>query len=210
MGAWWKTFRIRPSSHPSTTSLIIAASWLHIDHIMDCVHPDGDYTDADRARRRGVTLDEQGPDGMSRLTGLLTPEARATVEAMLATLAPPGMCNPDDEAPMLDGPVPEETGMWKMTPFLPGRTQQYASGCLLELEGVGLCVARRVPAGWRVIGNLDRACQGVWIPHVVGGHSVGNNGTVRTGERMHGGIQCPLSVNQPRLRWLRCIGSDSY
>jgi hypothetical protein len=79
------------------------------DHIMDCVHPDGDYTDADRARRRGVTLGEQGPDGMSRLTGLLTPEARATVEAMLAKLAAPGMCNPDDEAPVLDGPAPEET-----------------------------------------------------------------------------------------------------
>jgi hypothetical protein len=56
-----------------------------------------------------VTLGEQGPDGMSQVTGLLTPEARATVEAMLATLAAPGMCNPDDEAPMLDGPVPEET-----------------------------------------------------------------------------------------------------
>ncbi len=78
-------------------------------HIMDCVHPDGDYTDADRARRRGVTLGEQGPDGMSRLTGLLTPEARATMEAMLAKLAAPGMCNPDDEAPILDAPVPEET-----------------------------------------------------------------------------------------------------
>jgi hypothetical protein len=35
--------------------------------------------------------------------------ARATVEAMLATLAAPGMRNPDDEAPVLDGPVPEET-----------------------------------------------------------------------------------------------------
>ena len=79
------------------------------DHIMDCVHPDGDYTDADRARRRGVTLGDQGPDGMSRLTGLLTPVARATVEAMLAKLAAPGMCNPDDEAPILDGAVPEET-----------------------------------------------------------------------------------------------------
>jgi hypothetical protein len=31
MGAWWKTFRIRPSSQPSITSLILAASWLHID-----------------------------------------------------------------------------------------------------------------------------------------------------------------------------------
>src|SRR4051812_14788737 len=26
------------------------------EHIMECVHPDGDYTDTDRARRRGLTL----------------------------------------------------------------------------------------------------------------------------------------------------------
>ena len=75
-----------------------------------------------------------------------------------------------------------------------------ASGCRRELDGVGGLVPRWVPAGWHVIGKLDCACQGVWIPRVLAGHSVGNNGTVRTGERMYGGSQCPLSANQPRLR----------
>lgn len=79
------------------------------DHIMDCLHPDGDFTDDDRARRRGLSLGKQGPDGMSRLTATLTPEARATLEAVLAKLAAPGMCNPDDETPVVDGPAPEET-----------------------------------------------------------------------------------------------------
>ena len=41
------------------------------------MNPDGTYTDADRARRRGLTLGKQGPDGMSQLRGWLTPEARA-------------------------------------------------------------------------------------------------------------------------------------
>src|SRR6185312_11409067 len=77
-------------------------------HAMDCLHPDGDYTDADRARRRGLTLGNQGPDGMSRLTGYLTPEARASMEALWAKLAAPGMCNPDDESPVVDGPAPDE------------------------------------------------------------------------------------------------------
>ena len=70
---------------------------------MDCLNPDGNYTDADRARARGLTLGTQDSDGMSRLSGWLTPQARASWEAVLAKLAAPGMCNPDDEAPVVDG-----------------------------------------------------------------------------------------------------------
>ncbi|WP_139334659.1 DUF222 domain-containing protein, partial [Mycobacterium colombiense] len=65
--------------------------------LMDCLDPDGNYTDADRARMRGLVLGNQQPDGMSRLSGWLTPEARASWEAVLAKLAAPGMCNPDDD-----------------------------------------------------------------------------------------------------------------
>ena len=39
---------------------------------------------------------------MSRLSGLVTPELRAAIEAMLAKLAAPGACNPDDETPAVD------------------------------------------------------------------------------------------------------------
>ena len=45
---------------------------------------------------------------MSRLSGWLTPETRATLEAVLAKLAAPGMCNPDDDTPVVDGPPSEE------------------------------------------------------------------------------------------------------
>jgi Domain of unknown function (DUF222) len=72
--------------------------------LTDCINPDGTYTEADRARRRGVTLGKQDLDGMSRLSGWLTPEARATLEAVLAKTAAPGMCNPEDDAPVVDGP----------------------------------------------------------------------------------------------------------
>ncbi|WP_142254639.1 HNH endonuclease signature motif containing protein, partial [Mycobacterium colombiense] len=45
----------------------------------------------------------QQADGMSALRGWLTPEARATLEAVLAKLAAPGMCNPLDDTPCVDG-----------------------------------------------------------------------------------------------------------
>src|SRR5579875_2528573 len=61
--------------------------------LTDCLNPDGDFTDDDRARRRGLTLGKQGPDLMSHLSGWITPELRATLEAVWAKLAAPGMCN---------------------------------------------------------------------------------------------------------------------
>ncbi len=76
--------------------------------LMDCLNPDGTFTDADRARARGLTLGHQQADGMSKLSGWLTPEARATWEAVLAKLAAPGMCNPDDQTPVVDGAPSEE------------------------------------------------------------------------------------------------------
>ena len=75
--------------------------------ITDCLNPDGNYTDADRARRRGLTLGSQHDDGMSELRGLISPELRATLEAAWAKLAAPGMCNPADDMPCVDdAPVP--------------------------------------------------------------------------------------------------------
>jgi hypothetical protein len=67
------------------------------------LHPDGDFSDADRARRRGVTVGPQGPDGMSRVNGYLDPQARAIWDAVMAVWAVPGMCNPDDDTPTTDG-----------------------------------------------------------------------------------------------------------
>lgn len=59
--------------------------------------------DTERARRRGVSKAPQQPDGMVRLTANLTPQAWAVFEAVFATLAAPGMCNPDDDQPCVSG-----------------------------------------------------------------------------------------------------------
>jgi hypothetical protein len=73
------------------------------NRLMALVHPDGDFSDIDRARRRHLTLGKQQADGMSEIRGLLDPEARATFGATMAKLAAPGMCNPDDDAPCVNG-----------------------------------------------------------------------------------------------------------
>lgn len=62
--------------------------------IADYLNPDGLFNDVDRARRRGLHLGPQGPDGMSRLSGLLDPETRAYFEAVEAAVRP-GRHQPD-------------------------------------------------------------------------------------------------------------------
>lgn len=67
------------------------------------LNPDGVFSDADRAAKRGFTwCGRQRRDGMSvgRLTA--TPELRATIDALLAKFAAPGMCNPDDQTPTVN------------------------------------------------------------------------------------------------------------
>ena len=78
------------------------------DRLACCLNPDGNFSDIDRARRRGLALGQQDINGMSRLSGWLTPEARATLEGVLAKLAAPGMCNPDGQTPTIDGAPPEK------------------------------------------------------------------------------------------------------
>jgi hypothetical protein len=73
------------------------------DKLTDCLNPDGTFTDDDRARRRGITIGNQDVDGMSPINGYLTPEARATIDAVFAKLAAPGMCNPADDTPCVQG-----------------------------------------------------------------------------------------------------------
>ncbi len=64
---------------------------------------DGELSDADRARRSYLVVGKQGSDGMSDVRGRLDPEARALWDAVAAKWAAPGMCNPDDDTPCVDG-----------------------------------------------------------------------------------------------------------
>ncbi len=78
------------------------------DKLTDCLNPDGNFTNDDRARRRGITIGKQDIDGMSPISGYLTPEARATLDAVFAKLAAPGMCNPGDDTPCVQGSPSEQ------------------------------------------------------------------------------------------------------
>jgi hypothetical protein len=68
------------------------------------LNPDGQFSDADRARKRGFTwCGRQRSDGMSVGRLIATPELRAMLDAWLAKFAAPGMCNPDDQTPTVAG-----------------------------------------------------------------------------------------------------------
>lgn len=59
--------------------------------------------DAERARRRGVSVAKQQPTGMTELKAALTPQAWAVWEVLFARYAAPGMCNPANENPCTTG-----------------------------------------------------------------------------------------------------------
>jgi hypothetical protein len=76
----------------------------HAARILFLLDQDGpEPNDAERDRRRGLTLGKQRPDATTALNGTLTPEASATLEAVFAKLAAPGMCNPADPHPCISG-----------------------------------------------------------------------------------------------------------
>ncbi|OMC13902.1 HNH endonuclease signature motif containing protein [Mycobacterium sp. SP-6446] len=73
------------------------------------INPDGKFSDSDRARQRGFTWCGQRSDGMSLGKLVASPELRANLDAWLARFAAPGMCNPDDQTPCVEGEPPEES-----------------------------------------------------------------------------------------------------
>lgn len=72
------------------------------------INPDGKFSDADRARQRGLTWCGQSPDGMSVAKLVASPELRANLDAWMSHFAAPGMCNPDDETPCVEGEPDDE------------------------------------------------------------------------------------------------------
>lgn len=76
--------------------------------LADHLHPDGNHADNDRAQRRGLVLGPQDRNGMTPIKGHLDPQARATLDAVLARWAAPGMCNPTDLTPCTGGTPSQE------------------------------------------------------------------------------------------------------
>nr|WP_306356015.1 MULTISPECIES: DUF222 domain-containing protein [unclassified Nocardia] len=73
------------------------------ESILAHLDPDGTLTDdRDRDRVRRITVGRQRIDGMTEISGLLTPHLRALLDAVLAKGSRPGMCNPaDPDSPTL-------------------------------------------------------------------------------------------------------------
>ncbi len=71
--------------------------------IADYLNPDGLFTDEDRARRRGLRLGPQGPDGMSRLSGCSIPSPAPTSRPSRPPCGPDGI-NP--RTPRPSSPTP--------------------------------------------------------------------------------------------------------
>lgn len=64
--------------------------------------------DTERERTRGLSIGTQRRDGMTAITGNLSPEAAAVWEPLLAKFAAPGMCNPADTEPCTCGTPTQE------------------------------------------------------------------------------------------------------
>ncbi|ORA17624.1 hypothetical protein BST12_19350, partial [Mycobacterium angelicum] len=90
------------------------------------------YTDEDRARKRGLSLGKQDHDGMSRLSGYVDPELRATLQAVAAKLAAPGMCNRDDETPVVDGQAAPDAARRDLR----SKAQRFHDGLLAGLRAL--------------------------------------------------------------------------
>ncbi|HSS24950.1 MAG TPA: HNH endonuclease signature motif containing protein [Mycobacterium sp.] len=73
------------------------------------LNPDGRFSDSDRARLRGFTWCGQRTDGMSVGKLVASPELRANLDAWLARFAAPGMCNPNDQTPCVEGEPSDES-----------------------------------------------------------------------------------------------------
>ncbi|MCB0939484.1 MAG: HNH endonuclease [Mycobacterium sp.] len=97
------------------------------------LNPDGKFSDQDRALQRGFTWSgAQRPDGMSTGKLVATPELRAELDAWFAKFAAPGMCNPDDQTPVVNGEPSEEAAQQDLRSH--GQRQHDALGALVRSQ----------------------------------------------------------------------------
>jgi Domain of unknown function (DUF222) len=155
------------------------------DKLTDCLNPDGDFTDVDRAKRRGITIGKQDIDGMSPISGYLTPEARATIDAVFAKLAAPGMCNSADETPCISGTPSEpaiqgdtrSAGQRNHDALLAAARALLASGELGQHSGL--------PASIIVTTTLDELEKGAGRGLTGGGTLLPMSDVIRLGSHAH-------------------------
>ncbi len=155
------------------------------DRLTDCLNPDGNFTDTDRATRRGLTLGRQDLDGMSKISGHLTPEARATLDAVFAKLAAPGMCNPADEVPCVSG-TPSEAAIQGDTRSAAQRTHDALLAAARALLASGdLGQHNGLPASIIVTTTLQELEKGAGRGLTGGGTLLPMSDVIRLGSHAH-------------------------
>jgi Domain of unknown function (DUF222) len=155
------------------------------DKLTDCLNPDGDFSDVDRARRRSLIIGKQDLDGMSPVRGYLTPEARATIDAVFAKLAAPGMCNPDDETPCVSG-TPSHAAIQGDTRSLGQRNHDALLAAARALLASGeLGQHNGLPASIIVTTTLDELEKGAGRGLTGGGTLLPMSDVIRLGSHAH-------------------------
>jgi hypothetical protein len=155
------------------------------DKLTDCLNPDGDFTDVDRANRRGITIGKQDIDGMSPISGYLNPEARATIDAVFAKLAAPGMCNSADEEPCVSG-TPSEAAIKGDTRSLGQRNHDaLLAAARVVLASGELGQHNGLPASIIVTTTLDELEKGAGRGLTGGGTLLPMSDVIRLGSHAH-------------------------
>ena len=139
------------------------------DKLADCLNPDGTFSDDDRARRRGITIGRQDIDGMSKITGWLTPEARASWDAVSSKWAAPAMCNPADESPTVDGRPSEQAINSDMRSPAQRNHDALAAMCRSTLASGELGSHHGLPVSIVVTTTLQELESAAGIAHTGGG-----------------------------------------
>src|SRR5262249_1683541 len=77
--------------------------------LLDCLHPDGEFTEREGAGGGGRIGENTGGEGMSRIPGSRPPEAGPTGEAVMGRWGARGWSNPADDVACVDGAPSQDT-----------------------------------------------------------------------------------------------------
>jgi hypothetical protein len=125
------------------------------------LNPEGLFDDFDRENRRSLVLGRQGPDGMSKLSGYLTPEARAYFEAVAAAVRP-GHHLPESEQPVVNAEADTRTKTQRLhDAFAWGLRTALGSGQLGTHRGLPVTVITVT-----TLAELEQAATAVTDPDV--------------------------------------------
>lgn len=112
------------------------------------------------ARNRGLVFGEQDSDGLTKVHGYIDAECRAYCEAYNAKLAAPGMCNPDDENPCVDGEPDEEAVKWDLRTKAQRNHDAFKAMCRAVLMSGTLGQYNGLPVTLVVTATLEQICSG--------------------------------------------------